>query len=54
MTDANVNSAKGSLDGTARSVTLSANDQMQSAEDYRQLIVASRTTRRFVFAMSQL
>ncbi|RWR01170.1 multidrug transporter [[Pantoea] beijingensis] len=38
--NANVNSAKGSLDGPERSVTLSANDQMQSAEDYRQLIVA--------------
>ncbi|WP_410014060.1 MdtB/MuxB family multidrug efflux RND transporter permease subunit [Sodalis sp. C49] len=36
---ANVNSAKGSLDGPQRSVTLSANDQMKSAEDYRRLIV---------------
>ncbi|MBM1101775.1 efflux RND transporter permease subunit, partial [Klebsiella pneumoniae] len=36
----NVNSAKGSLDGPARAVTLSANDQMQSAEDYRRLIIA--------------
>ncbi|HBQ8449117.1 TPA: MdtB/MuxB family multidrug efflux RND transporter permease subunit, partial [Klebsiella pneumoniae] len=32
--------AKGSLDGPARAVTLSANDQMQSAEDYRRLIIA--------------
>ena len=40
ITSANVNSAKGSLDGPERSITLSANDQMQSAEDYRQLIVA--------------
>ncbi|HGV3960414.1 TPA: MdtB/MuxB family multidrug efflux RND transporter permease subunit, partial [Klebsiella pneumoniae] len=31
---------KGSLDGPARAVTLSANDQMQSAEDYRRLIIA--------------
>ena len=38
--NANVNSAKGSLDGPTRAVTLSANDQMQSAEEYRQLIVA--------------
>ncbi|SQI44549.1 Multidrug transporter MdtC [Serratia plymuthica] len=38
--NANVNSAKGSLDGPTRSVTLSANDQMKSADDYRQLIVA--------------
>ncbi|WP_127957823.1 MdtB/MuxB family multidrug efflux RND transporter permease subunit [Serratia microhaemolytica] len=37
---ANVNSAKGSLDGPTRSVTLSANDQMKSADDYRQLIIA--------------
>ena len=37
---ANVNSAKGSLDGPSRAVTLSANDQMQSAEDYRRLIIA--------------
>ncbi|TCC04790.1 MdtB/MuxB family multidrug efflux RND transporter permease subunit [Kosakonia quasisacchari] len=40
ITNANVNSAKGSLDGPTRAVTLSANDQMQSAEEYRQLIVA--------------
>lgn len=40
ITGANVNSAKGSLDGPARSVTLSANDQMNSADQYRRLIVA--------------
>ena len=40
ITSANVNSAKGSLDGPSRAVTLSANDQMQSAEDYRRLIIA--------------
>ncbi|MCZ3381109.1 MdtB/MuxB family multidrug efflux RND transporter permease subunit [Kosakonia sp. SOY2] len=40
ISNANVNSAKGSLDGPTRAVTLSANDQMQSAEEYRQLIVA--------------
>ncbi|MDU6411309.1 MAG: MdtB/MuxB family multidrug efflux RND transporter permease subunit [Yersiniaceae bacterium] len=40
ISNANVNSAKGSLDGPARSVTLAANDQMKSAEDYRQLIIA--------------
>lgn len=39
ITSANVNSAKGSLDGPTRSATLSANDQMCSPEDYRQLIV---------------
>ena len=40
ITGANVNSAKGSLDGPPRAVTLSANDQMQSADEYRQLIIA--------------
>jgi multidrug efflux pump len=40
ITNANVNSAKGSLDGPTRAVTLSANDQMQSAEEYRNLIIA--------------
>ena len=40
ITGANVNSAKGSLDGPTRSITLSANDQMQSAQEYRQLIIA--------------
>ncbi|GKX58189.1 MdtB/MuxB family multidrug efflux RND transporter permease subunit [Leminorella grimontii] len=39
ITGANVNSAKGSLDGPTRSATLSANDQMRSPEDYRQLII---------------
>jgi multidrug efflux pump len=33
ITSANVNSAKGSLDGPSRAVTLSANDQMQGAEN---------------------
>jgi len=37
---ANVNSAKGSFDGPERSVTLSANDQMKSAADYRALVVS--------------
>ncbi|MTC21382.1 MULTISPECIES: MdtB/MuxB family multidrug efflux RND transporter permease subunit [unclassified Providencia] len=40
INNANVNSAKGSFDGPTRSVTLSANDQMKSLEDYRKLIVA--------------
>lgn len=40
IANANVNSAKGSFDGPTRSVTLSDNDQMKSAEDYRDLIVA--------------
>ncbi|WP_213989934.1 MdtB/MuxB family multidrug efflux RND transporter permease subunit [Sodalis sp. dw_96] len=37
---ANVNTPKGSLDGPERSVTLSANDQMKSADDYRRLIIS--------------
>ncbi|MXP58544.1 MdtB/MuxB family multidrug efflux RND transporter permease subunit [Pantoea sp. Taur] len=40
ITNANVNSAKGSLDGPTRSITLAANDQMTSAEDYRKLIIS--------------
>jgi len=40
ITNANVNSAKGSLDGPARAITLSANDQMQSAGEYRNLVIA--------------
>ncbi|MTD42671.1 MdtB/MuxB family multidrug efflux RND transporter permease subunit [Erwinia sp. CPCC 100877] len=40
ISNANVNSAKGSLDGPTRAITLSANDQMKSAQEYRQLIVA--------------
>ncbi|TKI06695.1 MdtB/MuxB family multidrug efflux RND transporter permease subunit [Martelella alba] len=40
ITAANVNSPKGSLDGPERSVTLSANDQMKSADDYRRLIIS--------------
>ncbi|WP_284972558.1 MdtB/MuxB family multidrug efflux RND transporter permease subunit [Atlantibacter hermannii] len=40
ITNANVNSAKGSLDGPERAVTLSANDQMKSADEYRNLIIA--------------
>ncbi|MGC6387701.1 MdtB/MuxB family multidrug efflux RND transporter permease subunit [Ewingella sp. S1.OA.A_B6] len=37
---ANVNSAKGSFDGPERSVTLSANDQMKTAADYRALVIS--------------
>ncbi|MGK4330672.1 MdtB/MuxB family multidrug efflux RND transporter permease subunit [Lonsdalea quercina] len=40
ITAANVNAPKGSFDGPARSVTLSANDQMRSIDDYRQLIIS--------------
>ncbi|QUG75120.1 MdtB/MuxB family multidrug efflux RND transporter permease subunit [Erwinia sp. E602] len=40
ISNANVNSAKGSLDGPERAITLSANDQIKTAEGYRQLIVS--------------
>ncbi|WP_027016651.1 MdtB/MuxB family multidrug efflux RND transporter permease subunit [Comamonas composti] len=37
---ANVNTAKGGFDGPARASTIDANDQMQSAAEYRNLIIA--------------
>ena len=40
--NANVNMAKGSFDGPTRASTLDANDQLMSAVEYRQLIVAWR------------
>ena len=40
--NANVNSAKGSFDGPTRASTLDANDQLKSAIEYRQLIIAWR------------
>jgi multidrug efflux pump len=40
--NANVNSAKGSFDGPARASTIDANDQLKSAVDYRQLVLAWR------------
>ena len=39
ITQANVNSAKGSLDGPLRASTIDANDQMTSAEEYAQAII---------------
>ncbi|GAB2864328.1 MdtB/MuxB family multidrug efflux RND transporter permease subunit [Pseudoduganella ginsengisoli] len=42
ITSANANSAKGSFDGPTRSFTINANDQLLTATDYRQLIVAWR------------
>ncbi|QOT77156.1 MdtB/MuxB family multidrug efflux RND transporter permease subunit [Cupriavidus basilensis] len=36
---ANVNGAKGSFDGPARASTIDANDQLKSADEYRQIIV---------------
>ncbi|PIJ56245.1 multidrug transporter subunit MdtB, partial [Erwinia sp. OLMDLW33] len=40
ISSANVHSAKGSPDAPDRSITLSANDQIKTAEGYRQLIVS--------------
>ncbi len=37
---ANVNMPKGSFDGPTRAIMLDANDQMRSAEEYRQLVIA--------------
>lgn len=42
IANANVNSAKGSFDGPARASTLDANDQLRSAAEYRQLVIAWR------------
>src|ERR1035437_4410418 len=40
--NANINSAKGSFDGPTRASTIDANDQLKSADDYKQLIIAWR------------
>jgi multidrug efflux pump len=40
IASANVNQAKGSFDGPARASTIDANDQLKSADEYRDLIVA--------------
>ena len=45
ISNANVNSPKGSLDGPARSWTLNANDQIQSPGAYEHIIVAYRNGR---------
>ncbi|HEY6865530.1 MAG TPA: efflux RND transporter permease subunit [Burkholderiales bacterium] len=42
IANANVNQAKGSFDGPARASTIDANDQLRSADEYRNLIVAYR------------
>src|SRR5262245_13007895 len=38
----NVNQAKGSFDGSSRAQTIDANDQLRSAADYRQAVIAWR------------
>ena len=40
--NANTNQAKGSFDGPTRASTIDANDQLKSADEYRQLILAYR------------
>jgi multidrug efflux pump len=40
--NANVNQAKGSFDGPARASTIDANDQLKSADEYKDLIIAYR------------
>ncbi|HET6802273.1 MAG TPA: MdtB/MuxB family multidrug efflux RND transporter permease subunit [Casimicrobiaceae bacterium] len=42
IANANVNQAKGSFDGPTRASTIDANDQLRSADEYRQLIIAYR------------
>ena len=42
IASANVNQAKGSFDGPTRASTIDANDQLKSADEYRQLIIAYR------------
>ncbi|MDQ0590173.1 efflux RND transporter permease subunit [Variovorax paradoxus] len=42
ITAANANSAKGSFDGPRRAYTINANDQLVTADDYKNLIVAWR------------
>jgi len=39
---ANVNGAKGSFDGPARSYTIDANDQLKSAQEYKTIVIAFR------------
>lgn len=40
ITAANVNTPKGSFDGPLRASTINANDQLQSADDYRNLVIS--------------
>jgi multidrug efflux pump len=44
ITTANVAGPKGSLDGTHQSYTIAANDQISSAEAYREIVVAYRNS----------
>jgi multidrug efflux pump len=40
IASANVNQAKGSFDGPARAYTIDANDQLRSADEYRNIVIA--------------
>ena len=40
ISNANVNTPKGNFDGPTRAYTLNANDQLQSADEYRSLVIA--------------
>ncbi|HVJ55629.1 MAG TPA: MdtB/MuxB family multidrug efflux RND transporter permease subunit [Aliidongia sp.] len=40
IANANVNTPKGNFDGPARAYTINANDQIQSAAEYKQIVVA--------------
>jgi multidrug efflux pump len=42
IANANVNTPKGGFDGPSRAYTINANDQLQSAEQYRDLVIAFR------------
>ncbi len=45
IANANVNQAKGSFDGPARASTIDANDQLKSADEYRDLIISYKSGR---------
>jgi len=40
ISNANVNQAKGSFDGPLRAYTIDANDQLRSADDYRNIVLS--------------
>src|SRR6478609_251667 len=42
IASANANAAKGSIDGATRAYTINSNDQLLTAKDYQQLVVAYR------------
>src|SRR5215470_7993122 len=42
LANANVNTPKGNFDGPARAYTINANDQLQSADAYKNLVIAYR------------